>query len=134
MSSIEGSRLLWTARILAIAYILFISLFALDIPAGMPLLKTAGAFLIHLVPSLVILGVLIIYWNQSFYSAVAFAVLCAAFTLFFNTYTSVMSFSILSLPILAVAVLFMISYLITKKQGRKSNGLLPDGQTPFEEE
>jgi hypothetical protein len=56
--------LLWAPRLFAIAFILFISLFALDAFEGdVPLWEKLLGFLIHLVPSFVLIGVLLIAWR-----------------------------------------------------------------------
>jgi hypothetical protein len=54
----------WLPRILGIAAILFVSMFALDsFGPGMPLSKQIGNFLIHLIPSYVLLLILLIAWK-----------------------------------------------------------------------
>ncbi len=54
----------WTPRILVILAILFVSMFALDsFSSERTFWQNAGAFLMHLVPSFVLLGILIVAWK-----------------------------------------------------------------------
>ncbi len=61
---IMKTALHWLPRILGIAAILFVSMFALDsFGPGLPLSKQIGNFLIHLIPSYVLLLALVIAWK-----------------------------------------------------------------------
>ena len=74
MSLLSKRLLYWTPRILAIAFILFISLFALDVfGEGLGFWQTIGALAIHFVPSFVLLVVLVLAWRWEWIGAVAFA-------------------------------------------------------------
>ncbi len=54
----------WAPRILGIGFIVFISLFALDVfGEGKPLWEMVVGFLIHLVPSYILTAVLLIAWK-----------------------------------------------------------------------
>lgn len=60
----QDKVLYWTPRIICILAILFISLFALDsFEQGRTLWQNLLAFLIHLIPSFVLLVMLIIAWK-----------------------------------------------------------------------
>lgn len=71
-----GKGLYWTPRILAIVFILFISLFALDI-FGMHLgfWGTIAGLFIHLIPSFAMIIALIIAWKHEMVGAVIFIAL-----------------------------------------------------------
>lgn len=57
--------LYWSPRVLAILAILFVSLFALDaFHPGKPLTQQLADFLIHLIPSFVLLTVLLLAWKR----------------------------------------------------------------------
>ena len=85
------------------AYIIFISIFAFD-EFG----KSTLGFLIHLIPSflLIIVAYLALRFKQHGWKM--FLLVGAIFTIFFKTYTDLIVFSIISLP------LFVISYLSYK--------------------
>lgn len=73
MSPAAGKLLFWTPRILTIAFILFLGLFALDVfGGGQGFVKTALAFLIHLIPNFILLGILIVAWRWEWVGAVLF--------------------------------------------------------------
>jgi hypothetical protein len=65
--------LLWIPRVLGVAFVLFLSLFALDAletPGGP--LAVAAAFAIHLVPSAVLLAVVALAWRREWMGAILF--------------------------------------------------------------
>lgn len=63
----------WLARILAIAGILFISLFALDVFApGQPWTEAATALATHLLPGFALLAILVIAWTKPRFGGVLF--------------------------------------------------------------
>ncbi|KQC15025.1 MAG: hypothetical protein APR63_04480 [Desulfuromonas sp. SDB] len=103
-------RFKWIPRILAILYICFISLFALDAFSGEEsFLEQIAGFIIHLIPSLVLILVLLIAWKKERMGGLLFILLSLAFTLFFNTYRNWVAFLFISVPVLAVGVLFTVS-------------------------
>jgi len=89
---------LWIPRILSIIYILFISLFALDAEFGLGLLM-------HLLPTFVLIGALVLAWKRPFAGGLVFIILAVIFTIYFNTYESV-AFFFISLPLLIIGGLF----------------------------
>ena len=68
--------LYWTPRLLMIVFILFISLFALDAFEGdRSILSKIGAFLIHLIPSFILIVLLILSWRREWIGGLAFFIL-----------------------------------------------------------
>ena len=64
MTSAAKGLLFWTPRVLTIAFILFLGLFALDVfGEGYGFWGTLVALLMHLIPNFVVLAVLIIAWR-----------------------------------------------------------------------
>jgi hypothetical protein len=64
---------LWVPRVLGVAFVLFLSLFAFDAfdtPGGP--LAVAAAFAIHLIPSAVLLVVVALAWRREWVGAVLF--------------------------------------------------------------
>src|SRR5271166_3936074 len=74
MSPASKRFLYWAPRILAIAFILFISIFALDVFSdNLGFWQTVQALAIHLIPSFVLLVVLVLAWRWEWIGATAFA-------------------------------------------------------------
>ena len=62
----------WAPRILAIAFVLFLSLFALDVFSEYEGWDTLVPLLIHLVPSAILLAVVVLAWRYEWVGALAF--------------------------------------------------------------
>ncbi|HWP95617.1 MAG TPA: hypothetical protein VN426_02125 [Syntrophomonadaceae bacterium] len=111
MMSENKGHFIWVPRALAIVFVLFISLFALDVFSGQAsFLQRLGGLFFHLIPSLVVLGLLLIYWNHPLYSGIVFIIISALFTFFFQTYRAWSSFLLLSIPLLLIGLLFIIAH------------------------
>ena len=105
----KTSKLLWIPRVLAIVFILFISLFALDsFPGKAPFVKELLGFLIHLIPSYVLIIILMISWKKPVIGGVIFILLSIVFTVFFHTYKLLPHFLIISFPLIMIGALFII--------------------------
>ncbi len=98
----------WIPRVAAILFILFVSAFALDAFSGAASFsaKLLG-FLIHLIPSFVLLAFLALAWNRPAYGGLAFLLASIAFTLHFDTYKQPASFLAISVPPFLIGVLFL---------------------------
>ncbi|MBI3361902.1 MAG: hypothetical protein HY023_12415 [Chloroflexi bacterium] len=76
--------LLWTPRVLGIAFAAFISLFALDVfSEGYTFWETILALAIHLVPTYLILIVLVVAWRWELIGGIMFVGLGAVFLAWF---------------------------------------------------
>lgn len=94
------------SRALAIAYILFLSLFALDVfqtKAVWYLLL--GGFLIHLIPSFIMIAVLLLAWKWPQFGGALFIVVSLLFFIIFKNsfWGNVLFFG----PLLVVGFLFL---------------------------
>lgn len=94
------------ARSLAIIFIIFISLFALDTPLGI-------GFFIHLIPSLLLLIILILAWKKPMFGSL-YLLISGFFTFSFHTYQTLSSFLLISAPPFLLGLLFLYSALMTK--------------------
>jgi hypothetical protein len=111
-------KLIHVPRTLAILFILFISLFALDsFPGEASFLQELVGFLIHLIPSFVMIGLLAISWNRPLVGGWLFGLLAVLFTVRLNNYRSLFQFAVLSLPLIIISVLFFVCGL--KKRPRQ---------------
>jgi hypothetical protein len=74
MTEFSKRVLFWTPRLLSIAYIVFLSLFALDVfGEGYGFWRTGLALIIHLLPALVLFVVLILAWRWEWIGGVLYA-------------------------------------------------------------
>lgn len=105
----------WLPRILSIAFILFLSLFALDIFGEYRGWEAVLGFLIHLLPSLILLGVVLVAWKHDlvgtvvFLAAAVFYVFAAGFDRPWSWYAGI------SGPAALVGILFFLSWLQKRK-------------------
>ena len=115
----------WLPRILGILAILFISLFAADAFApGLTIWQQLGAFLIHLIPSFILLAFLIVAWKWEFIGGIFFMVIGLVFTpvIFMLNYNrndsiwlSLVIILTITIPFIVVGILFLISHRLKKK-------------------
>lgn len=117
--------ILWLPRLLCIGAILFVSMFALDafepgILFGQQLLN----FLMHLIPTYVLLLLLWIAWKKPFVGGILIAIIGVVtspfvYNLNYNRTHSVMTsltiILMITVPFIAVGILFLISHMQEKK-------------------
>lgn len=116
----------WTPRILCILAILFVSMFAMDaFEQGRTLWQNLGALVIHLIPSLILLGVLIVAWKRELVGGMILTIIGIALTVFvyilnYNRLHSVgkaLGIALtLCLPFVVSGLLFIVSHFIKKNQ------------------
>jgi len=116
----------WAPRILCILAVLFISLFAMDsFTPGHTIWQQLGAFLIHLIPSFILLAFLIVAWKWEYIGGIIFIVIGLGFSpvIFIHNYNmnhSVwMSLSVIlaiTFPFVVVGILFIWSHKIRKRK------------------
>lgn len=74
MTAFSRTVLFWTPRVLAMAYIVFLSLFALDVfTEAHGFWRTIAALAIHLIPAFVLIAGLILAWRWEWIGALLFA-------------------------------------------------------------
>lgn len=96
-------------RTLAIIYIAFISLFALDVfGEGYGFFGTMLALFMHLIPSFILILCLVLAWKKPIIGGAIFVVLGIIFTLWFRTYQRIEVFLIISLPLFVIGIFFIV--------------------------
>lgn len=115
----------WTPRIICILAILFISLFALDsFSPDLTIWQQIGAFLIHLIPSFVLLALLIVAWKWEYIGGIIFIIIGLGMSPFIFNHNYNMNHSVgmslgiilmITFPFIVVGVLFIISYFMKKR-------------------
>lgn len=109
--------LLWLPRVLAIAYIIFLGIFAFDaFSADSTVLENILGLIMHLVPSFILMLVLFVAWKNEKLGAVLFAILAVIFTIFFNSYRELVTFAIISLPLFAISSALLLSHYFRNKE------------------
>ena len=119
--------LYWTARILCILAILFVSLFALDsFSSERTFWQNTTAFLMHLIPSFVLLASLIIAWKWEKVGGIILTILGVAFSIFifvfnykrnqFPVMTCLMQALVIAMPFVLSGILFILSHYRKKKE------------------
>jgi hypothetical protein len=92
------------------------SMFALDVFVEYSFPEVFVALFMHLIPSFVLTGLLCLAWKKELYGGIAFIVLSLVFTIFFNTYREIISFLLISLPVLIVGILFLVNWHLEKNK------------------
>ena len=119
----------WIPRILCILAILFISMFALDsFSPHLTIWQQIGGFLIHLIPTYVLVALLVIAWKWELIGGILFILVGAGFSPIvyninhhrnhFPVMTSLGNVLMITFPFILVGGLFLLSHLLKKKQSR----------------
>ena len=119
----------WLPRILCILAILFVSRFALDaFSSEESFIVQLGDFIMHLIPSFVLLFLLIVTWKRELMGGIIFMILGIGLSPFvfkmnYNMNHSFwMSLGIImtiTIPFFIVGVLFLVSYYKNKKNTKQ---------------
>ncbi|WP_289053974.1 DUF7670 domain-containing protein [Carboxylicivirga marina] len=128
----------WTPRIICILAIMFISVFALDsFNPDLTIWQQIGDFLIHLIPSFVLIILLIVAWKWEFIGGVIFSLIGLGFSpfIFIHNYNmistmheidqsiwlSLRTVFIINVPFVIVGILFIVSHYKKKKNLSSTN-------------
>jgi hypothetical protein len=115
----------WMPRILCILAIIFVSMFALDaFEPGLAIWKQLSAFVIHLIPSFILLALLIVAWKWEYAGGIIFILIGIGFSPFIYSHNYAMNHSVwislsiilmITFPFVVVGILFVISHFRKKK-------------------
>jgi len=115
----------WLPRIICILAIIFVSLFAADaFDPGMTIWQQLRDFIIHLVPSFILLLFLLIAWKWEKTGGILFIIIGLALSPFIFIMNYRMNHSIwmsidiimmITFPFILTGILFLISYIQKKK-------------------
>lgn len=99
----------WLPRVLGAFYAAFIGVFALDVwdMAGSFWYKLGG-FLIHLVPTYILVAVLVVAWLKPKVGGIFYLVLAVLFSVYFHW--QALTFVMLGLPMVAIGILFLLDW------------------------
>lgn len=113
MNTKSKKVLYWAPRALAIIYILFISLFALDVFGAE---FSLFALAIHMVPSMLLVITLIASWNWEIIGGIIFMMLGFVYIMLMTT-QPISAYFIMSGPAFVIGSLFIFNYFFIRKRG-----------------
>lgn len=115
----------WLPRIICIIAILFISLFAADAFAPeLSIWQQLGDFIMHLIPSFILLALLIVAWKWEYIGGIIFMIIGLGFSPIVFMHNYKMNHSIgmslgiilmITIPFVIVGILFIVSHFLKKK-------------------
>lgn len=115
----------WLPRIICLLAILFVSLFAADAFAPeLTIWQQIGAFIIHLIPSFILLAFLVIAWKWEYVGGLIFLIIGIVLSpiVFMHNYNMNNSVWIslgiilsITIPFVIVGVLFLVSHSLKRK-------------------
>jgi hypothetical protein len=111
--SMQGSPvaalLFWAPRLLAVAYAVFLSLFALDVfQAPVRSWQEILALLLHLAPAIVVLGILALSWRRSWVGAFVYPLLAVVHLAVGWGRLHWIAFAVIGGPLVLVGILFLL--------------------------
>ena len=125
----------WLPRVICILAILFISMFAADAFApGLTIWQQLGGFLMHLIPSFILLSLLIVAWKWEYIGGIIFTVIGLGLSPFIFMHNYNMNHSVgmslgiiltITFPFVVVGILFIISHFMKKKNRITQNKTSP---------
>jgi len=118
----------WLPRIICILAILFISVFAIDaFEPGLTIWHQLGAFMMHLMPSFVLLALLVVAWRWELIGGILYTIIGLALSPLVYIHNYDMNHSVgmslgiiamITFPFVVVGILFIVSY-VKKKNNLK---------------
>jgi hypothetical protein len=115
MNRTTRALLFWTPRILGILFVVFISLFSLDVfEMGARFWGTLGGLIIHNIPTLILIAALVIGWRWEWAAAVGFFAF-ALWLLIINFHGDWLVGLVFAGVPLLVGALFLLGWIWRKK-------------------
>ena len=121
----------WLPRIICILAILFVSLFAADaFTPELTVWQQIGAFVMHLIPSFILLAFLIVAWKWEYIGGIIFIIIGLGLSplVFMHNYKmndsiwmSLGIIAAITIPFAIVGILFIISHFLKKKNTPTNN-------------
>jgi hypothetical protein len=104
--------LFWSPRALCVLLAVFLSLFALDVfDEHLGFWNTILALVIHLIPTWIVLGVLVIAWRREWVGAILFNILALAYLVMAWGRFHWSAYVMISGPLCVVGILFLLNWL-----------------------
>ena len=116
MNNMAKKILFWLPRVLGIGFVLFLSVFALDVFGEYKGWDIVSALFMHLLPSIALLLVIIVSWRRDLIGAFVFLG-AAAFYIYdigFGEHWSL--YAAIPAPAAIVGILFLTNWIISKRK------------------
>jgi hypothetical protein len=105
--------LYWTPRVLTILFAIFISLFALDVfSEGKGFWEITLALLMHLIPTAIIIGVLVLSWRREWIGAILYVAMAILYIVWAWGRFPLSTYLIIAGPLVLTGALFMVNWLL----------------------
>jgi hypothetical protein len=112
MKTTSKRLLFWSPRALCVLLAVFLSLFALDVfDEHLGFWKTILALVMHLIPTWIVLGVLMVAWRWEWVGAVLFNILALAYLVMAWGRFHWSAYVMISGPLCVVGILFLLNWL-----------------------
>jgi hypothetical protein len=103
-------------RMLGILFAIFITIFALDVfEEGVPLRESLPDFLIHIIPTYILILILLIAWKWELVGGFLYLFACAFYLILMRP-TDWIAVLLIGGPLLLIGILFIVSSRRTKKK------------------
>lgn len=99
--------LLWLPRVMAMAFALFLAMFATDVfLQGGSFIETSGAFISHLLPAASVILLVVLGWRRDGLAAIGFGALAVAFFVALSGWSSPPAFMLFALPPVGIGLAY----------------------------
>lgn len=103
--------LYWTPRTFCIVFILFSSLFALDVfGESQSVWQTILALLMHLIPTFILITILVVTWRREWIGGILFILLGILYVVMYWGRFPLMTYSLISGPLVIIGILFLLNW------------------------
>lgn len=111
-----GTVLVRIARILMIAFILFLTMFSLDVfSMEGTLFEKLGGFVMHSIPSIILVAVLLLSWRNPLLTGILALASAVAFALHWRL-RGIVAFATMILPLVVVGILLVAAHFVSRKR------------------
>ncbi len=108
--SLQKGLLYWAPRALCILFIVFVSLFALDVfDERLPFWRMLAALGMHLIPTFIMIVLLAISWRWEWVGATGFAALSVLYIVRMGGISH--AYAVILVPALVIALLFLLNWV-----------------------
>jgi len=112
----KNKMIYWAPRIMGLVFVLFLSLFALDIFGEYKGLESVLPFAVHLIPALVLLAAVIISWKRDLVGAVIFIGFAIFYVFSAGLGRPWSWYATIALPSMITGILFFANWLRNRKK------------------
>jgi len=107
--------LFYIPRVLAILFIAFLSIFALDVFSEYKGFNVIVPLFMHLLPEIILLIALIIFWKKDFVNAAIFLFIAIFYIFVLGPGERISLYLTISGPALLVSILFLVNWIYNKR-------------------